>query len=402
MATTLTPAQQAEQDRQAAARAHRLEATDTAEGNAAGARHAAAVNQADLAKANAIATQQTQQTQATAAASTAATTASTVQSATAMVNQYLASNIPGLSTLDPNGLFSGWLSGQLSALAQQGMQSSDISSTIQAQLNSPIGTSVQGVMDQIFPGYTARIQNGSGNGGGLGAYVSYAQQAIAFQNTLGLPQGTITGQDIGALWSGDVSSAEVSQRLTDAYTAAQNVPQQVKDYLGQNYGLSGSALTAYFINPANTMNVINQTMNSAYVGGEAQLTGFGSLSTAQSNALGAFLANGNANGSSTSAGYVNPISAAQANQFFTSNMSSSTGGQVTGSLNQLANYQKTAAGQSTTGTVSADTLIQAAEGNAAAIAQTANAQQARTAGAKGGGGATTTSEGAVGLGFAQS
>ena len=65
-------------------------------------------------------------------------------------------------------------------------------------------------------------------------------------------------------------------------------------------------------------------------------------------------------------------------------------------------YEQTSAGQSSTGTVSQDTLLAGIEGNASALQQTAQAQEARTSGSKGGGGATTTANGAVGLGYANS
>src|ERR1019366_5090233 len=130
------------------------------------------------------------------------------------------------------------------------------------------------------------------NGGGLGAYLSYSTQVRSMAATLDLPSGTLGSAQIGNLWGQDVSSTEVSQRLTTDYANAaaawNNVPgfqaamaQQGMTSLGQ--------LVGYYINPTNTLNQINQQISAGQLGAESSATGFGAISGAQSNALSAFL-----------------------------------------------------------------------------------------------------------------
>jgi hypothetical protein len=322
---------------------------------------------------------------------------SALQSASAQINSFLAS-VPGLSTLDPQNLLGQWMNSQMATLYGQGITSpTDILSTLETQINNPNNNpGAKAVFDQVFPGYNQKIANGTSNTNGqysgLAGYIQYANQIQSYANTAGLVPGTITAQDIGNLWAGDVSASEVNTRLTTDYmNAAQawhNIPG-FADHMQTYYGMNLGQLASYYINPQNTLNQLNQQISTVQLGTQGATTGFGELSQSQAASLSAFLTNGGQN----------QLTAQQANSAFTSGL----GGNVQGSAAQLAagGFENRLPGQSTTGTVDQNTLLGAIEGNATALQETAQAQQARTAGSRGGGGATTTANGAVGLGFSQ-
>lgn len=319
------------------------------------------------------------------------------QSASASIAAFL-SSVPGLSTLDPTGQLAAWMNGQVSTLAGQGIDSSTIVNTIEDTMNNPTGDpAAAAVFDQIFPGYNQKIQAGTTNANGsytgIAGYLQYANQINAYANTAGLLPGTITAQDIGAAWAGDVSADEMSTRLTTDYANAANAWNNIpgfRDAMAAQGMTSLSQLASYYVNPANTLAQINQQISAGQLGAESTNTGFGPITAAQSNALSAFLTNSG----------TNQLTTQQANAAFTSNL----GNNVQGSAAQLAagGYEQATPGQSDTGTVSQGTLLAGIEGNASALQQTEHAQEARTAGSKGGGGATTTANGAVGVGFANS
>lgn len=340
---------------------------------------------------------------------TGQTQAQTIQSAEGIINAVLAS-VPGLAQLDPTGIFSTWINGQVAVLAGQGLDAGSIASQIQLVMNNPGATgdtAAQAVFDAVFPGYNAKIAAGTTNSDGsytgIAGYVQYSAQVKQFAEQAGLVNGTISQGDIGNLWAGNVSSSEVSQRVTDATVATNSAPQEVKDYLAANYGMTPGALTSYYLNPTNTLQTIQQNINAGMVGGEAAATGFDKdLSTARAQTLGAFLANGTSAGNGAQVGGVNSVGAAQAANAFTSGLGSNGAGGALGSAAAMANAGYTSAnlpGQ-VGGTISEDTLLSAIEGNAQALNATAQAEQTRTAGSRGGGGVATTSKGAIGIGYA--
>ena len=349
---------------------------------------------------------------APAAPAAATTTGPTDAQNASVATASISSTLSGLGL----GAMVGWATNLVSTLAGQGIDSSDIVNTVIGQLNNP---TTNGQTDQTalnafntaLPGFNQLIQN-TGNNGSPGStpaqaianYINYSTQIQQFEQQALIP-GPITPQTIGNLWAGQVSTAEVSQRITDATVAASSAPQAVQDYMSQNFlngGSPTSALASYYLNPTNTLQTITQAMNTSTVGGEAAISGFSqNLSVAQSQALGAFLANGTSGGSSSAIGQVNQITAGQANNAFSANL----GGGVTGSAAQLAALEQAGPGGNAGGQVSENELLSAigvpGQGTtqAQALIGVSNAQQTRTAGARGGGGAAATSGGAVGLGF---
>lgn len=324
-------------------------------------------------------------------------TIATPPSATSILNDVV-NSIPGLSLHDPSGVFASWITGQVNAMNQTNTSASEMLSTLTATINDPAASGdkqAQAVFDQLFPGYNQRIATTGNNGGGLGTYLLYSTQIQSMAATLNLPAGTLGLTEIGNLWGQDINTPEVSQRLTTDYAnAAQawnNIPgfQNAMKAQGMN---SLGQLVGYYVNPTNTLNQINQQISAGQLGAEAGNTGFGPISAAQSGALSAFLTNSGAS----------QLSTTDAEKAFKGQL----GGDVTSGTSAAGlaagGFESTAPGQSSTGTVSQDTLLAGVEGNVPAEQQIARAQQARTAGAKGGGGAATTASGASGLGFAQS
>ena len=367
----------------------------------------AAGTQADqAAAAQAQTTANTNAATAAAATATQQQNANNAQSATALINSFF-SSIPGLSQLDPTGQLQAWANGQITTLSGQGMSGSDIQNQIESTINNPMASGdaqAQQVFDQLFPGYNQKIANGTSNANGqytgIAGYIAYNSQVQAMASVADIPGG-LSAQTVGDLWANNVSSTEVSDRITQGYVAANNAWNNIPgfaQYMSQNYGLTQGGLAAYYLDENNAVSdqTLQTGLNQGTTAGEAGATGFGNLTTAQAQGLSSFLAMSNQSG----LGGIGSVSGTAASNAFTGNL----GGNVQGSAAQLAagGYEQTSAGQSSTGTVSQDTLLAGIEGNASALQQTAQAQEARTAGSKGGGGATATANGAVGLGYANS
>ena len=288
------------------------------------------------------------------------------------------------------GSLSGWINDQIKTLAGLGMNASDIASTINSTINTAPG------FDALMPGYNQRIANGYTNtdaqtGAGIAGYLAYRQQVQAMAETAGMVPGTISAQMIGNAWAGDVSTTELSERITQEYTNAVNampaVQQQLQAY-GYVSGISPGQLASYYLNPANTVNALQQQFNAAEVGAEGVLTGFGQLGQSQAYALQAFLSNQGQNN----------LSAPQAANFFA--------GPLGNGLNSLAMMEQTGFSKPQLGTaptgpgvVSSDQLIAAGEGNASDVAAVQRAAQTRAAPAAGGGGFSADQAGVGGAGF---
>lgn len=295
----------------------------------------------------------------------------------------------GLGSLAP------WINQQVHKLAGQGMGASDITTTIADTINTAPG------FDALMPGYNERIKNGysntdAGSGAGIAGYISYRQQLDAMAETAGLVPGTLSAQDVGNGWANDVSTNEMSTRITQEYTAAaammksapgQQMLNELKNY-GYTQSLTPGQLLSYYINPANTTNVLQQQLNSAVVGGEGNLTGFGEIGQSKAMALQAFLSNNGQNA-------LNPT---QASSFFNSNV----GGGLS-SISQMAQtgFEQEQLGTSATGpgVVTQDQLLGAAQGNAQSLQAVQRAAQTRSASSAGGGGLAAGQSGVSGVGF---
>jgi hypothetical protein len=230
--------------------------------------------------------------------------------------------------------------------------------------------------------------------------MAFVQQVQAMGETAGLVPGTITAQDIGNAWAGDVSTNELSDRITAEYTNAIQAAPAIQAEL-QNYGytqsISPGQLASYYLNPDNTVNTLQQQFNAATVGAEGTLTGFGEIGQSQAYALQAFLSN---SGTTTNGG-LNNLTAAQASNFFGQSL-----GNGLSSISAMANagFEQAQLGTSANGpgVVTQGQLLGAAEGNAQALAATQRAAQTRAAPGLGGGGFASDQSGVAGVGFGSS
>ncbi len=293
-------------------------------------------------------------------------------------------NTVGLGSLAP------WINSEVTRLAGLGLGASDIAATINSTINKAPG------FDALMPGYNQRIANGftntdAGTGAGIAGYLAYRQQLQAMAETAGMVPGTISTQIIGNAWAGDVSTTEMSERITTEYTNAVNALPGVQNEL-QNYGftagLSPGQLASYYLNPTNTVNALQQQYNSAVVGGEGVLTGFGEIGKSQAYALQAFLSNQGQNN----------LSAPQAANFF--------GGPLGAGLNSIATMAQTGFEAPQLGTVptgpgvvTQSQLLGAGEGNAQDLLAVQRAAQTRAAPGKGGGGFAADQAGVPGAGY---
>ena len=287
------------------------------------------------------------------------------------------------------GSLSGWINQQVTTLAGLGMTAADIASTINSTINSAPG------FDALMPGYNQRIKNGYTNtdantGAGIAGYLAYSQQVQAMAETAGMVPGTITAQDIGNSWANDVSTSELSDRITVEYTNAINAMPQVQGEMlmyGYWQGITPGQLASYYLNPDNTINQIQQQFNSAVAGGEGVTTGFGEIGQSQAYALQAFLSNSGQNNLSTT----------QAAGFFGN---SPGGGLASLASMSAAGFENAQLGtaQNGPGVVNQSQLIGAGEGNAQDLQAVQRAAQTRAAPSAGGGGLAASQAGVVGVG----
>ena len=288
------------------------------------------------------------------------------------------------------GALSGWINNQIQTLAGQGLDASSISSQIATTINTAPG------FDAILPGYNQRIANGYTNtdpntGAGIAGYMAYVQQVQAMAETAGMVPGTISATDIGNAWANDVSTGELSDRITTEYTnavaALPAVQNELKNY-GYVQGITPGQLASYYLNPDNTVNQLQQQFNAAVVGGEGTLTGFGEIGQSQAYALQAFLSNGGQNN----------VSNGQAANFFGNSL-----GNGLSSLSEMAQsgFENAQLGTPANGpgVVSQATLLGAGEGNAGDIQATQRAAQTRAAPSQGGGGLASDQNGVAAAGY---
>ena len=159
------------------------------------------------------------------------------------------------------------------------------------------------VFNTVFPGYNQKIQNGTTNADmssytGLAVHIKYSCSASQqFATQAGLLPNTITQNDIGNLWAGNVSSNEVSQRVTDAVVATSSAPAPVQQYLAApatTWMTPGHAPGLYYLNP-HEHTPADHAEPQCWDGrrGCRRLVFDTRISrrTAQASALGAFLAN---------------------------------------------------------------------------------------------------------------
>jgi hypothetical protein len=119
-----------------------------------------------------------------------------------------------------------------------------------------------------------------------GEYVQYEQQATQLMRAAGLPKGFYdTPSDFTQFLSGDVSVAELQDRIQMGQQAMYEAPPEARAALKQQYNLSDGDITAYFLDPGKADPLLKQQWTAAQINGAAARTGFGMGSTAEAERL---------------------------------------------------------------------------------------------------------------------
>jgi len=84
-----------------------------------------------------------------------------------------------------------------------------------------------------------------------------------------------TPEGMKGLILSDVSPAEVNERLTIAASASYQAPQEVRDALAANYGVSPGDMIGFYLDPDKALPLLEQQYRSAQVSGAAAITGVG-------------------------------------------------------------------------------------------------------------------------------
>lgn len=130
-----------------------------------------------------------------------------------------------------------------------------------------------------FPAYKTLQQQGRAMS--VAEMLSYEKTAVGIMRAAGLPAGFYDQpEDIGKFMASQVSVNELQQRVSLAQQASL-APHEAKDALQQMFGLDAGHLTAYYLDPAKSLPLLQQQWTAGQIGGVAQQTGFGQLSGEQ-------------------------------------------------------------------------------------------------------------------------
>lgn len=109
-----------------------------------------------------------------------------------------------------------------------------------------------------------------------GEYLQYEVTAGQLERAYGLPAGSISGKNtIKSLLEKGVSAQELSERVQMNAAAATTAPQAVRDALRDMYGIDQGALTLHFLDPDNSLPMLEKQWASAQVKGAGTMAGVG-------------------------------------------------------------------------------------------------------------------------------
>lgn len=113
-------------------------------------------------------------------------------------------------------------------------------------------------------------------------YIEYERGVANLFHAAGLPAGFYDKpDDFAKFLAGNVSLPELQDRVTMYAQAAFQVPPEIRAELQRNYGVGPGEITAFFIDEKRALPLIQQQWAAAQIGGQANITGFGQLATAQ-------------------------------------------------------------------------------------------------------------------------
>lgn len=117
-------------------------------------------------------------------------------------------------------------------------------------------------------------------------YVNLENSYRQLMRSSGLPQGFYDqAEDFTNLISGDVSVAELSNRINEGYLAVQQANPQVITEMRRLYGVDDSKLAAYFLDPTKATPILLRQAQAAQIAGEATLQAQRELTAVQAEQL---------------------------------------------------------------------------------------------------------------------
>lgn len=198
-----------------------------------------------------------------------------------------------------------------------------------------------------------------------GEYIAFERNASSLERAYGLPTGMLGKDAITSLLTNEVSAAELEDRVTMAAAGAFQTAPEVKQVFEQYYGIGSGGLTAYFLDPAKALPLLERQYVSSQIGAEAAMQDV-TVQAMTSERL-----------------FEQGISREEARQGF---------GQVAG-MGALTQGRGDVVSQQ-------DLISGTFENNEQALASIERAQRARAGRFQGGGGFATTQQGVSGLGSA--
>lgn len=115
--------------------------------------------------------------------------------------------------------------------------------------------------------------------------LGFRKRAAELFQAAGLPKGFHDDKsDYDKFIAGDVSLAELSDRINLAAQAAYKAPQETRDALAQ-WGMGPGDMTAFWLNPDVAQPLLERKLAAAQLAGASIRTGFGSLSETQAIGL---------------------------------------------------------------------------------------------------------------------
>lgn len=127
-----------------------------------------------------------------------------------------------------------------------------------------------------FPAYHDLVKQGHAMS--VAEMLSYEKTAIGMFRAAGIPSGFYDSpQDFASFMKGQVSVAELQQRVSAASEAAFSAPTETKQALQDLYGLDPGHLTAFFLDDKKALPLIQQQYQAGQIAGAANRTGFGTI-----------------------------------------------------------------------------------------------------------------------------
>jgi hypothetical protein len=108
-------------------------------------------------------------------------------------------------------------------------------------------------------------------------YIGYETQVDKLAHSYGIPKGMYDSpSQIAKMLINNVDTPEINQRMKTAAAAAYSAPQEVRDALRDNYGISGGSLIAYWLDPDLAGPILERQFAAAQITGAARQQGMNS------------------------------------------------------------------------------------------------------------------------------